>query len=319
MKIRYSSSGDGITLPAKQGKNVRPIVSIIVPAGRKEFIPQCFEGIFRQKYPREKLEVIVVSPYQLSVDSSIRFVRTEQLFYPGKMRNIGAKLAQGDYLLFLDDDCEPLQNWIKTNIEVLNNNEIGAVSGRISSSGNSFMHKFYDFSSFDLCQSKKACQRVLCSATFGIRREVFESVGGFDESLRVVEDNDLCLRLNRIGYKTLYDPNIKIIHHHNRASFLEIIKSMFFWGYNANLILMRRYPGFSFTARFFHGVEHPLFYLILIVPLTILNTAACLKRNIKEHPEIIFLSPCIFLSKLSYNIGVLTALVREKCLTKLAN
>lgn len=300
-----------ITPPTEKDNNTLPSVSVIIPAGRT-VVNQYLESILDQKYPSKKIEVIVVSPHQFDPTPKVRFVKTDQLFYPGKMRNIGAKLARGDYLLFLDDDCEPMPDWVKANVSSLKNEEIGAVSGIIRSDKNSFMHKFYDFSNFDLCQTKKPCQRVLCSATLGIRREVFESAGGFDESLQIIEDNDLCLRLNQSGYKTFYDPNIKIIHHHDKISFLEIIKCMFFGGYNANLILARRYPGSSFTARFFHKIEHPLSYLILVAPLTILNTFACLNRNFKEHPKIIFLFPFIFLSKLSHHIGVLTALITKK-------
>jgi len=286
-------------------------VSVIIPAGRSANI-QHLKSILAQEYPKEKLEIIIVSPHQCDSTANVRFVKTDLLFYPSKMRNIGAQAANGDYLLFLDDDCEPLPDWVKTNVLSLKDKQIGAVSGMVSSGKNSFLHKFYDFSSFDLCQTKKPCQRALCSATFGIRRDVFESLGGFDESLQVIEDNDLCLRLNQRGYQTLYDPNIKIIHHHDRTSFTEIIKYMFFGGYHANLILARRYPGFSFTSRFFKKIKHPLFYLILVVPLTIINTVACLKRNFKEHPEIIFLLPFIFLSKLSYNIGVIFGLIAKK-------
>lgn len=286
-------------------------VSVIIPAGRGKVLSQCLKSIFAQGYPKGKLEVVVVTPYQLDLGPNIRVVKTKQLFYPGKMRNIAAKFARGDYLLFLDDDCEPLSNWIKANLLALQNKEIGAVSGMVSSKGNSFLEKLYDFSNFDLYQTKKSCLRLLCTATFGIRRNVFESVGGFDETLRTVEDNDLCLRLNEKGYKTLYDPNIKIVHHHGRSSFPKIIRYMFSGGYNANLILVRRYPGFSFTSRLFLKIKHPLFYLILVVPLAILNTLSCLRRNFKEYPKIIFLSPFIFLTRLSYHIGVLSALTRK--------
>ena len=295
----------------EKDKDSLPSVSVIIPAGRGEHLTQCLKSIFNQRYPKEKLEVVVVSPHQFEPAANVRFIKTRRLFYPGEMRNIGANLAQGDYLLFLDDDCEPLSNWIKTNISALKNKEIGAVSGMIFSKENNFWEKVYDFSNFDLCQTKKPCLRILSSATFGIRRDIFKSIGGFNERLRVVEDNDLCLRLNQCGYKTLYNPNIKVFHHHNKNSFSKIIKHMFFGGYNANLILIRRYPDFSFTSRGFLKTKNPFFYLVLVIPLSILNLLSCLRCNLKEHPKIIFLSPFIFLGKLSHHIGVLSALIRK--------
>ncbi len=305
---------DNIVLPTDNiAKDVNPLpqVSVIIPAGRM-VITQHLQSIFTQAYPREKLEVIVVSPHQFDPMPNVRFVKTDQLFYPGEMRNIGAKVAHGDYLLFLDDDCEPLPTWAQENIRLLKNKEIGAVSGRVSSADDSFINKLYDYTNFDLCQTRKACSRVLCSATFGIRKEVFESVDGFDESLRTNEDNDLCIRLMQNGYKTLYTPEIEVVHHHNRTSLFKVIAYMFSNGYQSNLVLARRYPGFCLTSWLFRWIKHPLYYLILLVPLTILNTFSCFKRNFREYPKIIFLLPFIFLSKLNYHIGVLFALIKGK-------
>ena len=288
-----------------------PSVSVIIPAGRGERVQQHLESIHAQKYPRENFEIIIVSPCQFEPRFDARIVKTEQLFYPGKMRNIGARFASNDYLLFLDDDCDPEPDWIKCNVSLLRNKEIGAVSGMISSAGNSLAHRFYDFTNFGLCQTNTPCSRILCSATFGIRKDVFQAVGGFDESLRTVEDNDICLRINQKGYKTFYDPSIKVVHHHDRTSFLKVLQYMYSGGYYANLILAKRYPGFSFTSKLFRKIQHPFFYLLFIVPVATLNTLVCLKHNFKEHPKIIFFTPLILLAKLAYHIGVLSALIRK--------
>ena len=287
-----------------------PLVSIIIPAGRGETVKQHLGSILSQGLPRDKYEVIVVSPAQLDFGEDVRVVRTEQLFYPGKMRNIGAKHALGDFLLFLDDDCEPSAGWIETNVQLLKNEAVGAVSGMVVSRKRTFTNKLYDYSNFDLCQTQRKAERILCSATLGIRKKVFDWIGGFDETLRVVEDNDLCIRLNRTGYKTLYEPDIKVIHDHDRSSFWQVVKYMYWGGYNASLILASRYPGFSFTSRVFIKFKHPLFYLILIGPLSVLNTVSCLKRNFHEHPEIAFFAPFIFITKFSNHVGVLSSLMR---------
>ncbi len=297
----------------KSGKDAGhlPAVSIIIPAGRGKTVSRHLKSIFLQNYPKDKFEVIIVSPHQFDPGTDVRFVKTEQLYYPGKMRNIGACNANGEYLLFLDDDCEPLSNWINANVALLQDKKIGAVSGIVCSGEKTLMHKVYDFSNFDLCQSNTPCQRVLCSATFGIRRDVFKSIGGFDETLRVVEDNDLCLRLNKTGLITLYHPDIKVIHYHNRVSFPAIIRSMFFWGYHTNVILIDRYPSHSFTSRMMRKFRHPAYYLIFSLPLAIMNTIFCFKRNFREHRIIVLLLPFIFITKLSYHLGVVYALCEK--------
>jgi N-acetylglucosaminyl-diphospho-decaprenol L-rhamnosyltransferase len=52
-----------------------------------------------------------------------------------------------------------------------------------------------------------------------VRRDVFESLGGFDERFFMYwEDSDLCLRALQAGWKTLYEPRAEVIHFTGRAS-----------------------------------------------------------------------------------------------------
>ncbi|MEN3045941.1 MAG: glycosyltransferase family 2 protein [Candidatus Hydrothermales bacterium] len=73
-----------------------------------------------------------------------------------------------------------------------------------------------EFLYLDLEKEKKACEvEAVLGAFMAIKREVFESVGGFDEEFFLfAEDIDLCLRVKKRGYKVLYAPDIKIIHFH---------------------------------------------------------------------------------------------------------
>jgi GT2 family glycosyltransferase len=52
-----------------------------------------------------------------------------------------------------------------------------------------------------------------------IRREAFEQVGGFDDQFFMYwEDADLCRRLQRAGWKTMYHPGVAVKHTAGRAS-----------------------------------------------------------------------------------------------------
>lgn len=52
-----------------------------------------------------------------------------------------------------------------------------------------------------------------------VRREVFESLGGFDERFFMYwEDSDLCLRALKAGWKTMYEPRAEVLHFTGRAS-----------------------------------------------------------------------------------------------------
>lgn len=52
-----------------------------------------------------------------------------------------------------------------------------------------------------------------------VRRDVFESLGGFDERFFMYwEDSDLCLRALKAGWTTMYEPRAEVIHFTGRAS-----------------------------------------------------------------------------------------------------
>jgi N-acetylglucosaminyl-diphospho-decaprenol L-rhamnosyltransferase len=52
-----------------------------------------------------------------------------------------------------------------------------------------------------------------------VRREVFESLGGFDERFFMYwEDSDLCLRALQAGWKTMYEPSAEVLHATGQAS-----------------------------------------------------------------------------------------------------
>lgn len=58
-----------------------------------------------------------------------------------------------------------------------------------------------------------------------IRREVWEQVGGFDEKFFLYcEDEDFCLRAQRLGYRVLYSPEITVVHHEKGSSMDDIVE-----------------------------------------------------------------------------------------------
>jgi GT2 family glycosyltransferase len=50
------------------------------------------------------------------------------------------------------------------------------------------------------------------------RRELFETVGGFDEELSVAyNDLDLCLKMVAQGYRNIYLPHVVLYHHESKS------------------------------------------------------------------------------------------------------
>lgn len=107
-----------------------PFVSIVIPTrNESRYIEPCLESIFKQSYPSDKFEVIVVDDY--STDSTIRQARKftsanllvlnlmQYLGNPGeyipnkkKAIALGIKNAKGDIIITTDGDCTMNEKWL---------------------------------------------------------------------------------------------------------------------------------------------------------------------------------------------------------------
>ena len=99
------------------------LISVVIPTfQRPEALGRCLECIQRQKLKSENFEVIVTDD---SVDTLSKVLVEEKIStgavdvgrggVPAANRNHGASLAQGEWVVFVDDDCEPSFGWLGGN------------------------------------------------------------------------------------------------------------------------------------------------------------------------------------------------------------
>ncbi|GAC1357313.1 MAG: hypothetical protein PVS3B3_27860 [Ktedonobacteraceae bacterium] len=288
-------------------------VSVIIPYTRAELIKAVLAKLLQQTYPLDLVEIIVVGPQSSALADiwCVQTVDTSTRLYPGAARNLGAHVATGEYLLFLDDDCEPASDWVEQNVRELQRVEIGAVGGQITGKSNAFFARCVDFSSFAFCQVNKRQEIQLCSASLGIRREVYMQVHGFDETLRTCEDIDFCYRLMKLGYKTIYQPAIKVLHNHQRRSFPVLMRYSYFFGRASGLSIKLLHPGMTRRNQILIALRSPFLYALMILPISFGITMIIIKTTFWEYPYVLLYSPFIFLSKLAFHTGVLLWIIKE--------
>jgi len=283
------------------------VVSVIIPFSKPETIHNTLRSVVAQEYPSEQMEIIVVGKGSAALTADwpqIIALDVGPLFRPGKARNLGAVKARGKNLLFLDDDCEAQPDWIKENLAELEQSSVGAVSGKVIGQSRAYFARCVDFTNFSLCQVSQRQVRPLCSASFGIRREVLEQVGRFNESLKVHEDIDLCHRLERAGYQTVYQPKIEVRHDHRRTTLKALITYLYTNGQAGGLTTEARYRDQSRFYQFITAFRHPLVYLFMILPFALAATLQTVWANLREHPDVLWLSPFIFVGKFSGHCGL---------------
>ncbi len=289
-------------------------VSVIIPYSKLDVAQVALEQLVHQTYPADLTEIIVVGPGSSALANRwpIKAIDTHPIYYPGEARNIGAAAAEGDYFLFIDDDCEPAPDWIEQNIRELEQPEIGAVGGQIAGKSKAFFAQCVDFSSFAFSQVSRRMETPVCSASLAVKRQVFEAALGFSEELRSGEDIDFCYRLIKMGYKTVYQPSVKVLHNHRRKDFSTLMRYSYFYGRVKGLYVKLRHADMSKRNRILTLFYHPLIYFLMVIPVSLGITGTIVRLNVREYPRVLIYAPFIFLSKVAYHIGIWRWILKDK-------
>ncbi len=157
-------------------------------------------------------------------------IKNNENFGFAKGCNVGAKVAKGKYILFLNSDTQVLDKGFLKMMEFLEQNkQIGILGGRLLNSDLSAQPsagKFYTMFNFLLLliggerfgwlrSSPEKITNVdwVSGACFMISRKLFDRLKGFDEHFFMyMEDMELCFRAKHFGFPTYFLPDIKIIH-----------------------------------------------------------------------------------------------------------
>lgn len=183
--------------------------------------------------------------YLEGVDFDINIIKNANNETFSFANNQAAKVAKGDYLLFLNNDTEVTTGWLDELIKVaVSNDKAGAVgaklvypkepnkgskagkSWRIQHAGIGFIdnrrEKLYFTKPYNLgngnvsygidCGYKK--QACVTAAVLLVSKKAFDEVGGFDEKyIYGYEDVDLCLKLYKAGYTNYYCSDSLVYHY----------------------------------------------------------------------------------------------------------
>jgi GT2 family glycosyltransferase len=205
--------------------------SIVIPTyNRPDRLAKCLSAIAQLDYSCDRFEVIVVddgsdpplnevvAPFQDQLNLTLI---QQANAGPATARNVGAAQAEGKYLVFTDDDCTPLTNWLQALEAHFMANPDAIVGGRTlnalpdnlySTTSQLLIDYLYEYYNADPQQAK-----FFASNNFALPAEVFRKVGSFDTTfpLAAGEDRELCDRLLHHGYPMSYAAQAQIHHAHH--------------------------------------------------------------------------------------------------------
>lgn len=218
------------------------LVSIIVPTRNSErTILACLESVFKQSYRPIELVVIDNDSTDSTVHIATRMAATVAKFGPERsaQRNRGAVLAHGDYLLFVDSDMELSSEVVAECVQSARGSGAPAVVVPEISVGEGFIARCVQ-----LERSCYAGDDSVEAARF-FRRDEFEKLGGFDETLTGPEDWDLTIRVRR-GTR-LPRTSSHIVHNEGRLRLSELVSKKAY--YAPSMVLYWRKHGRATLAQ----------------------------------------------------------------------
>jgi len=240
----------------------RPEVTVIVPVFRgAKVISPCLDKVTGQQTARS-IEVIVVDDgsddhtgavvtdwierYRNNSEGTVpvRLIRQEHKG-PAAARNLGARHAQGEILLFTDADCEPYPNWLDAMIEPFRDPAICGVKGAYETVQPEWVARLVQVEYEEKYNRMKRFDSIDFIDTYSaaFRRDVFLSLEGFDESFpnASVEDQEFSFRMAEQGCKMCFVPYARVAHRH-ATNLRTYAKKKFRIAYYKSYLLVR-HPG----------------------------------------------------------------------------
>lgn len=202
-------------------------ISVVIPThNRSQALNATLSRLAKQQFAGD-WEVIVVN--NRSSDDTDEVVRRQEfpvslrLIHsdspgPAAARNAGAAVAQGDYLVFMDNDILVEPDFLQHHLDDLQRNPgcwiVGQVLNLPEQEGTIFGRYRKSLSPFIPASAGLSKSPGLTGQTFSAPRADFERLGGFDESFFVAsgEDRELALRAWRSGSTILFDPSLVVLH-----------------------------------------------------------------------------------------------------------
>ncbi len=224
-----------------------PYISVIIPVYNEEnYINSCLSSVYKQDYPKEQMEVIVVdgNSSDQTVEiikqnfKEVKIINNPDRIVPISM-NLGIKAANGDYIIRLDAHSNYPNNYFSRLIERIGKGDVCNVGGvcdtlPVNDKAKSKAIAIALSTKFGMGNSAFRVganeERYVDTVPFGCYpKSLFEDIGYYDEELVRNQDDELNARLIKKGYKIVLLPDL-VIDYFARDKISKVWKMFYQYG-----------------------------------------------------------------------------------------
>lgn len=324
-----------------------PRVSVVVPCRNEEkFISKCLDSVLANDYPKDNLEILVIDG--MSQDKTREIIKKYARQYPfiklldnpkyitPCALNIGIGQSKGEIIVRMDSHATYEKDYIRKCIDYLGKYKADNVGGIIKtvSSGNTLMAK-----SIAICMGSGfgagnsyfrvgAEKPIEADTVFGgcYRKEIFDKIGLFNESLKRSQDMEFNMRLKGAGGKIILAPDIVAYYYPSsklKDFFLHNFNDGIWATYPLKFVKMpfrpRHYVPLVFVSAliisfllglFFRPFSYIFSGIIFLYVLAVLYSA--IKVFLKEKKAAYLLSlPVVFAARhIGYGLGSIAGIIK---------
>ena len=206
-----------------------------------------FEVILADGTPNDGMRTTVDA---VSRETGLPIVFLQEDYLPvSDARNLAARHAQGEYLIFLDSDCLLPTDYLQQVAQGLDAQDLDAFGGPDAAPADfSPLQKAISFSMTSFWTTGGIRGGAKRTATYyprgfnmGMKHSVFDAVGGYDVNFKTGEDVDLSIRIQQAGYRVGLIPKA-VVWHKRRSTLPQFFKQVRRFG-AARWALAQRHPG----------------------------------------------------------------------------
>ena len=229
-----------------------PMISVIIPS--KDHINDlelCISSI-EEKTTWKNYEIIIVENNSVEKETfvyyetlknrypNVRILTWKKEFNYSAINNFAVREAQGEYLLFLNNDVEIItENWLEEMLQLCQQKDVGMAGAKLYYPDDTIQHAgvvvgLGGVAAHVLCKLPRDAEgymgRLRCvqeisavtAACMMVKTSVFKAVGGFDEELKVAfNDIDLCMKVRKYGVKIVFTPYAELYHYESKSRGME--------------------------------------------------------------------------------------------------
>ena len=229
-----------------------PKVSVLIPnKDHTEDLDKCVTSIM-EKSTWKNIQIVVIENNSESEETfsyyqrlekrypQVKVVKWDGIFNYSAINNFGAKYADGDYFLLLNNDTEVITpDWLERMLGYCQREDVGIVGAKLLYPDNTVQHAGvvvgiagfaghiltgYDRNAPGYLWRLLTAQdeSAVTGACMMVKRSVFEKLHGLDESFAVaLNDIDFCLRARALGKKVVFTPDACLYHYESKSRGLE--------------------------------------------------------------------------------------------------